>query len=129
VCSSRGCGPPAGTKAGAKKARATRAAAKGKTQNKGSGKGTAAVQPGGGVGTALIAKPLDVVATSALQGLRDKAATKERLARLPDHWRQVAPQGLNRLPARFPVRTVQWAGTGGVRRRGTGVTVRRLDDT
>jgi hypothetical protein len=94
----------AGTKAGAEKARATRAAAK-KGQGKGVDGGAVAVQTAGGGGTALIAKPLDVAATAALRGRRDKAAAKERLGKLPDHGQHVAPQGLNRLPAGFPVRT------------------------
>jgi hypothetical protein len=94
----------AGTKAGAEKARATRAAAK-KGQGKGMDGGAVAVQTAGGGGTALIAKPLDAAATAALRGRRDKAAAKERLGKLPNHGRHVAPQGLNRLPAGFPVRT------------------------
>jgi hypothetical protein len=45
-------------------------------------------------------------ATDALRGRRDKAAAKERMAKLPDHGRHVVPQGLNRLPAGFLVRAV-----------------------
>jgi hypothetical protein len=91
----------AGTKAGAEKTRATRAASKAKDRNSPGGAGI--VRQAGGVGTALIAKPVDVAATSALRGRRDKAAAKERLVKLPDHGRQVASQGLNKLPAGFPI--------------------------
>jgi hypothetical protein len=96
----------AGTKAGAEKAKITRAAAKGRAQDGGGGIAAVPVKQARGVGTALIAKPEDAVATGALQGRRDKAAAKERMAKLPDHGRQVAPQWLNRLPAGFPIRTV-----------------------
>jgi hypothetical protein len=96
----------AGTRAGAEKAKATRAAAKGRSQDGGGGRALAPVRRAGGVGTSLIAGPGDEVATSILRGRRDKAAAKERMAKLPDHGRQVAPQGLNRLPAGFPIRTV-----------------------
>jgi hypothetical protein len=95
----------AGPKAGAEKAKATRAAAR-KMRGEGGGGVAAAVWTAVGVGTSLIAKPVDVPATGALQGRRDKAAARERMARLPDHGRHVAPQGLNRLPAGFSVRTV-----------------------
>jgi hypothetical protein len=94
----------AGTKAGAEKAKVTRAAAKGKAPGADGNQGAAARQAGG-VGTALIAKSGDAAAITALKSRRDKAAAKERMARLPDYGRQVAPQGLNRLPAGFPVRT------------------------
>jgi hypothetical protein len=94
-----------GTKAGAEKARVTRAAGKGKAPDGVRDAGVTVSRPAGRVGTALIARPVDVAATRTLQGRRDKAAAKERLAKLPDHGRQVAPQGLNKLPAGFPVRT------------------------
>ncbi|GAQ87150.1 hypothetical protein KFL_003340140 [Klebsormidium nitens] len=61
----------------------------------------------GAVGTARIAPPVDLAAVNALKERRDKAAAKERLAKLPDHGRHVAPQGLNRLPKGFK------AGAGG----------------
>jgi hypothetical protein len=96
----------AGTKAGAEKAKATRAATKGKARDGGAGQVVAPVRQAGGIGTALIAKPGDAAAIGALRNRRDKAAAKERMARLPDHGRQVAFQRLNRLPAGFPIRTV-----------------------
>jgi hypothetical protein len=96
----------AGTKAGAEKAKATRAAAKGKARDGGAGQVVAPVRQIGGVGTALIAKPGDAAAIGALRNRRDKAAAKKRMARLPDHGRQVAPQGSNRLLAGFPIWTV-----------------------
>jgi hypothetical protein len=109
----------AGTKAGAEKARATRAAKKGGTtqvggmasvgtaQRTAEGLGSGAPRPPRPVagvpqgGTTQIAGPVDPVALEALRGCRDKAAAKERLAKLPDHGRNVAPQGLNRLPKSF----------------------------
>jgi GNAT superfamily N-acetyltransferase len=96
----------AGTKAGAEKAKATRAAARGRAPVGGGGLATAAAKQARGVGTALIAKAEDLAATDALRGRRDKAAAKKRMAKLPDHGRHVVPQGLNRLPAGFPVRAV-----------------------
>jgi hypothetical protein len=96
----------AGTKAGAEKAKATRAATKGGAQNGGGGPAAAAAKQARGVGTALIAKAEDLAAVNALRSRRDKAAAKERMAKLPDHGRHVVPQGLNMLPAGFPVRTV-----------------------
>jgi hypothetical protein len=92
------------TKGGAEKARAMRAVSKRK--DKSGPRGTGVTRRAGGVGTALIAKPVDEAATSALRRRRDKAAAKERLVKLPDHGRHVAPQGLNRLPAGFPIRTI-----------------------
>jgi hypothetical protein len=38
-----------------------------------------------------------------LRNRRDKAAARERRARLPDHGRNLAPQGLHRLPKSFAV--------------------------
>jgi hypothetical protein len=87
------------TKAGAMKARATRAA------KKGGASGGAAKQvmgaAGAGVaqqlaqapapGTAKIAGPMSPAELETLRGRRDKAAAKERLAKLPDHGRNVAP--------------------------------------
>ncbi|GAQ82455.1 hypothetical protein KFL_001110320 [Klebsormidium nitens] len=95
----------AGTRAGAEKARATRAA-RGKPATGGgvlsppqrAGKATVEA-----VGTVQIAQPVDLAAVESLKARRDKAAAKERLARLPDHGRHVAPQGLNRLPKGFAV--------------------------
>jgi hypothetical protein len=94
----------AGTRAGAEKAKATRAAAKGKTPAAGKDQGKKVARQTG-PGTASIARPVDPVAIGILKSRRDKAAAKERVARLPDHGRQVAPQGLNRLPAGFPIGT------------------------
>jgi hypothetical protein len=113
----------AGTKAGAEKARATRAAKKGEAaagplhQTGGAAAGGVAQQmepgardggprqlrPRAGVllGTAQIAGPVDQTALEALRGRRDKAAAKERRAKLLDHGRNVAPQGLNRLARSF----------------------------
>ncbi|GAQ91508.1 hypothetical protein KFL_007970030 [Klebsormidium nitens] len=94
----------AGTKEGAVKARATRAAQNGGKGKGGQAQGTAAAGGGGtGVGTAQIAGPVNLAAVEALKARRDKAAAKERLVKLPDHGRQVAPQGLNRLPKGFAV--------------------------
>jgi hypothetical protein len=55
--------------------------------------------PTGGI--AQIAGPVDVAALEAFRGLRDKAAAKERLPKLPDHGRNTAPQGLHKLPQGF----------------------------
>jgi hypothetical protein len=92
----------AGTKAGAEKARATRAARKGADP---AVPLQQAPRPAtrSPVGTAQIAGPVDLAALNALQSRQDKLAAKERLAKLPDHGRNVAPQGLNRLPKGFPV--------------------------
>lgn len=97
----------AGTRAGAEKAKATRAVRAGK----GPGKPPAGPRDPPGkvareaepppVGTAKIAAPVDLAAVEALKARRDKAAAKERLAKLPDHGHHVAPQGLNRLPKGF----------------------------
>jgi hypothetical protein len=97
----------AGTKAGAEKARATRAAKK-RPQEPGVVVGGGVQRPTAapGMGTARIASPVDLAALEALKGRRDKGAAKERLAKLPDHGRNVAPQGLNRLLKGFPVGAV-----------------------
>jgi hypothetical protein len=81
--------------------------------------GVAAGQQSGAVGTARLAPPVDVVAVEALKARRDKAAAKERLTKLPDHGRHVAPQGLHRLPRGFetrppvPAQVVQTQGESG----------------
>jgi hypothetical protein len=101
----------AGTKAGAVKARATREAKKGRALNEAAGQVAGAA--GAGVaprlaqppasGTAKIAGPVSPAELEALRGRWDKAAARERLAKLPDHRRNVAPQGLHRLPKSFAV--------------------------
>lgn len=58
-----------------------------------------------GVGTVQIASLVNLATLEALRTRRDKAAAKERLVKLPDHGRQVAPQELNKLPAGFPTRS------------------------
>jgi hypothetical protein len=110
----------AGTKAGAKKAKATRAAKRQPLEPAvvvGAQRPTAAP----GVGTERIASPPNLAALEMLRSRRDKAAAKERAAKLPDHGRHVAPQGLNRLPKGFPVGAVP----GGGSQQGLGV--RRLE--
>jgi hypothetical protein len=92
----------AGTKAGAEKARVTRAAKKG-LQPLAAPRNPSRTAAGGQTGTAQIAGPVDQAALELLRGRRDKAAARERLVRLPDHGRNVAPQGLNRLPKSFAV--------------------------
>jgi hypothetical protein len=92
----------AGTKAGAEKARATRAAKQGLDQAATQQQAPAPAARSQ-TGTAQIAGPVDLAALHALQSRRDKLAARERLAKLPNHGRNVAPQGLNRLPKGFPV--------------------------
>jgi hypothetical protein len=92
----------AGTKAGAVKARATRAAKKG-PQPPAVPQQNSRAAARGQAGTAQIAGPVDQDALAVLRGRRDKAAARERLVKLPDHGRCVAPQGLNRLPRSFAV--------------------------
>jgi hypothetical protein len=96
--------PAAGTKAGAEKAKATRAAKKHSQVQKilvVPGVQVPALVPG--VGTQQTAGPADVAGLDVLRSRRDKAAARERLSKLPDHGRNVAPQGLNRLPKSFAV--------------------------
>jgi hypothetical protein len=94
----------AGTKAGAEKAKATRAA-KRRAQEAGTPIQPQGVQGAlGKAGTAGIAAPMDHGAVEALKARRDKGAAKERAAKLPDHGRHVVPQGLHRLPAGFAVK-------------------------
>jgi hypothetical protein len=66
--------------------------------------GAVAGPRGGAVGIARQAPPIDAVAVEALKARRDKVAAKERLTKLPDHGRHVAPQGLYRLPKGFETR-------------------------
>jgi hypothetical protein len=51
------------------------------------------------------ASPVNLATLEALRSRRDKAAAKERRLKLPNHGRQVAPHGLNKLPAGFSTRT------------------------
>jgi hypothetical protein len=110
----------AGTKAGAEKAKATRAA---KWQPLEPAVVVGAQRPTAapGVGTERIASPPNLAALELLTSRRDKAAAKERAAKLPDHGRHVAPQGLNRLPKGFPVGAVPGGGSQ------QGLEVRRLE--
>lgn len=106
----------AGTRAGAEKARATKAARSGEARAQGGPAPGGVAQKGhavGTVGTARIAPPVDLAATEALKSRRDKAAARERLGKLPDHGRHVAPQGLNRLPKGFAVGNSVRAKAGG----------------
>ncbi|GAQ91734.1 hypothetical protein KFL_008410050 [Klebsormidium nitens] len=110
----------AGTRAGAEKAKATRAAKRGPRE---AGRQEAQVNKGavGKVGTEQIARPMGDGTEEALRARRDKGAAKERAAKLPDHGRYVVPQGLHRLPAGFAVRDAQVpqaAGTTRVRAAG-----------
>ncbi|GAQ93292.1 hypothetical protein KFL_014220010, partial [Klebsormidium nitens] len=100
----------AGTKEGAHKARATRAARARGPAKEGPGGEETKGAAGSAVGTAQIAGPVNIAAAEALKARRDKAAAKERLVKLPDHGRQVAPQGLNRLPKGFKVKEAGPAG-------------------
>jgi hypothetical protein len=94
----------AGTKAGAEKARATRES-KRNAQAPMAPTLVMAQVPAAvpGVGTQQIASPADAAGLEALKSRRDKAAAKERRSRLPDHGRNIVPQGLNRLPKSFLV--------------------------
>jgi hypothetical protein len=103
-----GCGTismaAAGTNAEAEKARATRAAKRGVQEAGTPAQPQAAQEAMARAGTAGIAVPMDRGVVEALRARRDKGAAKERAAKLPDHGRHVAPQGLHRLPAEFRVK-------------------------
>ena len=64
--------------------------------------GPAVAQP---VGTAALEQKMSLEATQRLRTRRDRAALKERMAKLPDQGREVAAQGLHKLPQGFQVRT------------------------
>lgn len=66
--------------------------------------GAVAGPRGGAVRTAKQAPPIDALAVEALKARRDKVAAKERLIKLPDHGRHVAPQGLYCLQKGFETR-------------------------
>jgi hypothetical protein len=96
-----------GTKAGAEKARATRAAKRGAQEAGTPAQPQVVHEAMAKAGTAGIAAPMDRGVVEALRTRRDKGAAKERAAKLPDHGRHVAPQGLHRLPAGFRVKVAQ----------------------
>jgi hypothetical protein len=104
----KGCGTismaAAGTKAGAEKARATRAARRWVQEAGTPAEPQAAQKAMAKAGTAGIAASVDRGVVEALRTRRDKGAAKEHAAKPPDHGRHVAPQGLHRLPAGFRVK-------------------------
>ncbi|GAQ92585.1 hypothetical protein KFL_010620020 [Klebsormidium nitens] len=97
----------AGADAPSKEARAIRPRLKPRKQGRAGTRPRQVVGPATGqpVGTAALERKAPVEALRQLRARTDKAALKERMAKLPDQGREVAAQGLHRLPQGFSIRT------------------------